>query len=69
MLNGLEARGRAIGEEARARAIAGGVERVRAALPDVEVSEEAEGIVLSGPGLARRWLDDTRLRWIGSLLR
>jgi hypothetical protein len=69
MLRALEVRGDVIGEEARARVIARGVEQVRAALPEFEVEAAAAGIVLRGPGLARRWFDDARLRWIGSLFR
>jgi predicted ATPase len=69
MLSALERRGRAIGEEARERVIARGVEQERAALPDVEVEAASDGILLSAPGLVRRWLDDARLRWIGSLFR
>lgn len=63
------ARGAAIGERGKARAIARGVARLRDEFPGLEVSAEPDAIVLSGRGLLRRWLHDARLRAIGSLLK
>lgn len=65
MLSDLAARGRTIAEAAQQRAIAGGVARLQAAFPELAVSGEEDAIVLVG----RISPEDTRLRWIGSLLR
>jgi hypothetical protein len=35
----------------------------------VTATPEADGVALSGRGLARRVLDEPALRWIGSLVR
>lgn len=63
------ARGRAIGAKAQGRAIAKGVEQFRDEFPGVSVTPAPDAIILSGRGLFRRWVNDARLRAIGSLLR
>ncbi len=63
------ARDREIGARAQTRAIARGVEQLRDEFPGIAVSAEPDAIVLSGRGLFRRWINDTRLRTIGSLLK
>lgn len=60
-VKGLEARARAIGERARARAARRVAERL-GDVPGVRVTVEDERVVVSGRGL---W----GLRWIGGLLR
>lgn len=67
MLSGIAARGRAIGEEARARAVAR-VAAALAAVPGVRAEAGEDGVVVRGRGLRRRWLNDARLRWIGGWL-
>jgi hypothetical protein len=69
MMAALEARGAAIAAEAQQRAIATLAERAQAELAGVSVEAEADGLVLSGRGLARRLVDEPALRWIGSLMR
>lgn len=69
MLSALEARGRAIGAEAQARAMASTAARLREALPDVAVTIEESAVLLSGRGLLRRLAEDARVRWIGGMLR
>ena len=68
-MEALSARGKRIAEEAEARAAA----RVGAAIaehfPELVVTREGNRIAIGGRGIARRWLDDARLRWIGGLLR
>lgn len=68
----LQARGAAIGAaiaaRAKDRAIARGVERLRDDVAGIEVRGEPDAIVLTGRGLFRRWINDARLRAIGSLL-
>jgi hypothetical protein len=69
MMKNLEARGRLIGE----RAVDAAVERLaaeaRAALPGLEIAADAGRVTIAGRGLARRWLTDPALRWLGGLLR
>lgn len=54
----------------RARAIARLAERAGEDMPPgIHVEAGEEGVVLSGPGLRWRWLNDARLRSIGLFLR
>jgi hypothetical protein len=69
MMAALEVRGAAIAAEAQRRAIATLAERAEVQVPGVSVEAEADGVVLSGRGLARRLIDEPALRWIGSLWR
>ena len=54
--------------EGRARAAVDGmtnmVETVIAEFPDVLLHREGDQLVISGRGLARRWLTDVRLRFV-----
>jgi hypothetical protein len=69
MLERLFERGRALAErraEARRSALA---EQLRRELPPgVSAEEAAEGAVLSGRGLARRFATDPALRWLPARL-
>ncbi len=69
----IEDRAKAIAKAAKDAAIARGVEEIDAAigkdLPDVVVTAVEDGIELRGRGLLRRLARDSRLRWIGRLLR
>jgi hypothetical protein len=69
MMERMEARGRAIAAEAQRETIAALAERVGETVPGVTATPEADGVALSGRGLARRVLDEPALRWIGSLVR
>jgi hypothetical protein len=64
-----QAAGQTIARQARQRAIARGVQQLRDDFPGVAVSADPDAIVLSGRGLFRRWINDARLRAIGSLLK
>jgi len=66
MTDALAAAGEQVGRQAVAAAIERGAARIAAALPDITVDATADGVVLSGRGLSRRWVADVRLRWIGS---
>lgn len=44
-------------------------EQIGAALPGVSVNVERGRVRLTGCGLARRWITDAALRWLGRLLR
>lgn len=69
----IEDRAKAIAKAAKDAAIARGVEEIDAAigkdLPGVVVTAVEDGIELRGRGLLRRLARDSRLRWIGRLLR
>lgn len=69
----IEDRATAIAKAAKDAAIARGVEEIDAAiggdLPGVVVTAVEDGIELRGAGLLRRLARDSRLRWIGRLLR
>lgn len=69
----IEDRAKAIAKAAKDAAIARGVEEIDAVigkdLPDVVVTAVEDGIELRGRGLLRRLARDSRLRWIGRLLR
>ncbi|AQR74433.1 hypothetical protein [Sphingomonas sp. LM7] len=68
-MKSLEARAEAIGARAAVRAAARVADAARAALPGVSVEAEPGRVVVSGRGLARRWLRDPAIRWLGGLLR
>lgn len=53
---------------ARARMIERGAAAIADAFPELTITTEEDAIVLAGRGLARRWLRDARLRWIGRLV-
>jgi hypothetical protein len=61
MLNGLEARGQAIGEARVQDVVAQLAQRVAAAAPDRRVEADADGVTITGPGV----IGDPRLIWIG----
>ncbi|WP_448662343.1 hypothetical protein ACG3SL_16985 [Sphingomonas sp. CJ20] len=61
MMEALEARGRAIGEDAVARVVARLEARVREDAPGVAIEARDDGVVLRGR--------DPALRWVGGLLR
>ncbi len=63
------AAGQAIAEQRVAQVAARGAAQLRDEFPGVEVTAEPDAIVLSGRGLFRRWIDDARLRAIGSILK
>ncbi|OQW75838.1 MAG: hypothetical protein BVN32_09925 [Proteobacteria bacterium ST_bin14] len=69
----IEDRAKAIAKAAKDAAIARGVEEIDAVigkdLPDMVVTAVEDGIELRGRGLLRRLARDSRLRWIGRLLR
>lgn len=69
----IEDRAKAIAKAAKDAAIARGVEEIDAAigkdLPGIVVTAVEDGIELRGRGLLRRLARDSRLRWIGRLLR
>ena len=68
-MRGMEARAGRMGA-ARAAAVAAQLaERVADAVPGVAVSVEADRVVLTGRGLARRAVTDPLLRDLGSWLR
>ena len=69
MMEGFEARAAAIGARAAARAGERLADAAREALPGVSVAAEPGRVVISGRGLARRWLHDPAFRWLGGLLR
>lgn len=50
--------------ERRCRAVAAEIAR-EARAQGIAAEVEAEGVRLSGRGLAKRWLDDPRLRFLG----
>lgn len=57
-------------ETQRAQRIASLAERAAEDVPaGVNVEAGPDGVVLSGRGLRRRWLDDARLRGVGMLLK
>jgi len=58
-------RGAAIGEKARADAVARLAARIAEQAPDVRVSIDGDGITITG----RRILSDPRFLWVGSLIR
>lgn len=60
MLGALAARGRALGEELRRRAIARLVARFMP--PGIRIEASEHGIVLSGKKLRRRFVTDARVR-------
>lgn len=62
----------------RARTIAGRradavaerlVEEVNATIPGISAERTGDGVRLRGRGLARRWITDAALRWLGRVLR
>lgn len=69
----IEDRAKAIAKAAKDAAIARGVEEIDAVigkdLPGIVVAAVEDGIELRGRGLLRRLARDSRLRWIGRLLR
>lgn len=69
----IEDRAKAIAKAAKDAAIARGIEEIDAVigkdLPDMVVTAVEDGIELRGRGLLRRLARDSRLRWIGRLLR
>ncbi len=69
----IEDRAKAIAKAAKDAAIARGVEEIDAVigkdLPGIVVTAVEDGIELRGRGLLRRLARDSRLRWIGRLLR
>lgn len=69
MMEGLEARARDAGARAAVRAAERLADAAGEKLPGVSVKAEGARVVISGPGLARRWLRDPALRWLGGLLR
>jgi hypothetical protein len=69
MMEDLEARGRRIGERAVDAAVERLVVAARAALPGLEIEADAGRVTIAGRGLARRWLTDPALRWLGGLLK
>lgn len=69
MMEDLEARGRRIGERAADAAVARLAAEARAALPGLEIEAGAGRVTITGRGLARRWLTDPALRWLGGLLK
>ena len=69
----VEDRAKAIAKAAKDAAIARGAEEIDAVigkdLPAIVVTAVEDGIELRGRGLLRRLARDSRLRWIGRLLR
>jgi hypothetical protein len=64
MFERLIRRGAALAERAARRRRSALAEALRAEAPEgVRVSEEEEEVVISGPGLGRRFAIDPRLRW------
>ncbi|GGO92843.1 hypothetical protein [Stakelama pacifica] len=62
MFERLEARGQVLAREAaraEAKRIAGSVD-----VPGIGVEVTDDGVVLTGRGLWRRWINDARWRWI-----
>lgn len=45
-----------------------GAAAIADAFPELTITTEEDAIVLAGRGLARCWLRDARLRWIGRLV-
>lgn len=52
--------------EAVAERLAG---EINANVPGVSAERTGDGVRLRGRGLARRWITDAALRWLGRLLR
>ena len=69
MMARLEARGRRLAAQAQADAIARLAVRAGEELAGTTVTQQDNGVTLTGPGLGRRLLDEPMLRWIGSLMR
>jgi hypothetical protein len=69
MMAAVLARGAAIAERAQDEAVARVASAAEAALPDVVVTTDSDGVTLAGRGLTQRLADEPQLRWIGSLVR
>jgi hypothetical protein len=69
MMAALEARLAAIAEHARQAAITQARARIEGEIPGIDITADADGLVLSGPGLSCRMIDEPALRWIGSVVR
>ncbi|HTU11436.1 MAG TPA: hypothetical protein VMG08_11125 [Allosphingosinicella sp.] len=71
MLERLEARGVRAAEARADERIQALANQLRALLPDtIDVERSGEGVSLSGPGLSRRMVLDSGLRWtIAGLLK
>ena len=68
-MNGLEAAAGPIAAQAGARGIARAAAALRAALPDVDITETAGGVTLTGRGLLARAWDEAALRWVAQVVR
>ena len=69
MFEALARRAERAGEIAAERAAERLAARLNAGVPGVTAEAERGGVVLRGRGLARRELEDARLRWIGGWLK
>lgn len=63
-LDGVAARGRAIGDRAAERLRDRVADEARA-VPGVTVSTEGDAIVIEGRALLDRWVEEARLRYVG----
>lgn len=62
-------RARAIGERRAGLAAERLAERITATIKGVTAERVGKDVRLRGRGLARRWITDAALRWLGRLLR
>lgn len=69
MTGGFESAAARAGAQRQRRVIARGAAVLREILPSARITAESDAIVIEGRGLARRFADDPRLRWIGGLIR